>query len=401
MMHADSPQLFIVADNPLQRIALADAMMQCGFDVLHNIHSNRLKPEHCHLLPSLWLLDVEHDDDVLDMIGDDAPLMIGITRAPSPVHQKAYAHWVKTLSDKVIKFLGDAPPLLTEIIEFVPEVETAALQPAESLQMSEPQLVIMEGAEDRPARHVNSHGQAAHPPGHSKNQNRVPVNVEADELHHSGSTGWQYVCILAASMGGPEAVKRFLDRVPVSVPVTFILVQHIDPNMQSVLPRVLSRHNAWQFDTEQSFTEQDGVLQPSLFLKVGHVLLVPAARQIDFGVNGEVFAFEQIESDPVKYEPWPGHYQPSISEVMRRAAEAFGSRLMTIVFSGMGDDGSDAVDDVQSVHGVIWAQTASSCVCASQPDHVRASGKVSFNGTPEVLAEHLQQFINEQSISID
>ncbi|WP_410210493.1 chemotaxis protein CheB [Aquirhabdus sp.] len=399
-MHADSPQLFIVADNPLQRIALADAMMQCGFDVLHNIHSNRLKPEHCHLLPSLWLLDVEHDDYVLDMIGDDAPLMIGITRAPSPVHQKAYAHWVKTLSEKVIKFLGDAPPLLTEIIELEPEAEIVQQRIVELSREVEPQLVIMEGAEDRPSRHMNSHGQV-HVPSHSKNQGHAHASDSTGELNHTGSTDWQYVCILAASMGGPEAVKRFLDRVPVSVPVTFILVQHIDPNMQSVLPRVLSRHNAWQFDTEQSFTEQSGSLQPSLFLKAGHVLLVPAARQIDFGANGEVFAFEQIESDPVKYEPWPGHYQPSINEVMRRAAEAFGSRLMTIVFSGMGDDGSDAVDDVQSVHGVIWAQTASSCVCASQPDHVRASGKVSFNGTPEILAEHLQQFISEQSISID
>ncbi len=413
-MYSDSPQLFIVADNPLQRIALADAMMRCGFDVLHNIHSNRLKAEHCDLLPSLWLLDVEHDDQVLDLIGDDAPLMIGITRAPSPVHQKAYAHWVKTLSDKVTKFLGNAPPLLTEIIEHAWPDDVAESQQIVALKL-EDEFVCMatEGHDDQSVLSVKGKGQVGHPlhqnfdeSSHEgineNNSENSAINLNpADEANDIFSADWQYVCILAASMGGPEAVKRFLDRVPVSVPVTFILVQHIDPNMQSVLPRVLSRHNAWQFDTEQKFIEQDGVPQPSLFLKAGHVLLVPAARQIDFGANGEVFAFEQIETDPVKYEPWPGHYQPSINEVMRRAAEAFGPRLMTIVFSGMGDDGSAAVDDVLGVHGVIWAQTASSCVCASQPDQVRASGKVSFNGSPEVLAEHLQQFINEQSISVD
>ncbi len=385
MMHFAAPRLLIVADNPMQRIAIADAVERSGFDVLHNIHSSRLKSEHCELSPNLWLLDVEDEDEVLDLLGDDAPLMIGITQAPSPVNKKAYDKWVQSLSLKLNKVLGDAAPLLTAIDEDSNEDSDESINEG----FLGTKILFEDGSQEslsEPDLHVAVH---------NKNRNYVTGTV---------APNWQYVCVLAASMGGPEAVKRFLDCVPVTVPVAFVLVQHIDPNMQAVLPRVLGRHNEWKFDTERNFAvppSGDGsAIYPNLQLLKGRVLVVPALRQIDFGNCGEVFAHQSLSSDSVRYEPWPGQYQPSINDVMRRAAEAFGSRLITIVFSGMGDDGSAAVSTVQETRGIIWAQTSGSCVCSSQPDNVRASGQVSFNGSPEVLAEHLQQFIAEQSISM-
>ncbi len=381
MMHFAAPRLLIVADNPMQRIAIAEAVERSGFDVLHNIHSSRLKSEHCELLPNLWLLDVEDEDEVLDFLGDDAPLMIGITQAPSPVNKKAYDRWVQSLSQKLNKVLGEAAPLLTLLDEeYMDDVDASVADVGIAIHEDEP-----------------------------KPQPELVETVPIQSKNRSYVTGitppnWQYVCVLAASMGGPEAVKRFLDHLPVTLPVAFVLVQHIDPNMQAVLPRVLGRHNGWQFDTEKNFAqlpdEQGSSIYPNLQLMKGRVLIVPALRQIDFGDCGEVFAHPSKSPNSVQYEPWPGQYKPSINDVMRRAAEAFGSRLITIVFSGMGDDGSAAVSKVQETRGSIWAQTAGSCVCSSQPDNVRASGQVSFNGSPEVLAEHLQQFIAEQSISV-
>lgn len=383
MMHFAAPRLLIVADNPMQRIAIAEAVERSGFDVLHNIHSSRLKSEHCELLPNLWLLDVENEDEVLDFLGDDAPLMIGITQAPSPVNKKAYDRWVQSLSQKLNKVLGEAAPLLTMLEEDdIDDVDSRDVEHADA------QVIVHEDLSQQPEPDEESQIQ-------SKNRSYV-----------TGITppNWQYVCVLAASMGGPEAVKRFLDHLPVTLPVALVLVQHIDPNMQVVLPRVLGRHNGWQFDTEKNFAqlpdEQGSSIYPNLQLMKGRILIVPALRQIDFGDCGEVFAHPSISTDSVQYEPWPGQYKPSINDVMRRAAEAFGSRLITIVFSGMGDDGSAAVSKVQETRGIIWAQTSGSCVCSSQPDNVRASGQVSFNGSPEVLAEHLQQFIAEQSISV-
>ena len=90
---------------------------------------------------------------------------------------------------------------------------------------------------------------------------------------------------------------------------------------------------------------------------------------------------------------WPGQYQPSINEVLLRASQAFSDRLLTIVFSGMGEDGIQAAQQVTQQHGLIWAQTAISCDCSSQPDAMRATGQVTFNGSPEMLAQKLQVFL--------
>ncbi|MEC7118333.1 MAG: chemotaxis protein CheB [Pseudomonadota bacterium] len=320
----DVPRLFVIADRPLQRIALAEMIQSCGYDIVENLPPDRLKPHHLTEKPDLWLLDVVDQESLLDQIGFDAPVMFGIDPAPQLTDRQAYSRWMRVLSRKLFKLLGHPPPLLTCPAEPVP---VATIQP-------------------------------------------------------SASANWQYVCVLAASMGGPNAVKAFLDRLPSDLPIAFLCVQHIDPYMQELLPRILVRHNDWQ----SRLIKDDPVL-----LNAGEVVIVPALRMISMNPQGLLTPLETR---------WPGQYQPSITEVMLRASQAFGRRLITIVFSGMGDDGSQAADQVWQQGGQIWAQTASSCDSASQPDAMRATGRVSFNGNPEDLALRLQVYVQSQTAEV-
>jgi len=184
---------------------------------------------------------------------------------------------------------------------------------------------------------------------------------------------WHQVCILAASMGGPSAVKAFLDALPTDIPVAFVLVQHIDPHMQEILPRILVRHNQWRCTLMHD--------EP-MRLNIGEVLIVPATRQVTVDEHGVLTPLN---------ERWPAQYQPSISEMMRRSSDVFADRLRVIVFSGMGDDGSNVAQHVCQQGGLIWAQTSASSDCASQPDSMRATGMVAFSGTPETLAQQLRK----------
>ena len=51
---------------------------------------------------------------------------------------------------------------------------------------------------------------------------------------------------------------------------------------------------------------------------------------------------------------------------------------------------------MQDAGGFIWAQTAETCACASQPDSMRATGVVTFNGTPTELAAHLVEHVRSR-----
>lgn len=314
----DVPRLFIVADRPLQRIALAEMIQSCGFDIVDNLPPDRLQALHFTTNPDLWLLDVVDQDSILERIGFDAPVMFGIDAAPQLTDRQAYGKWMRVLSRKLIKLLGHPPPLLL--------------------------------CDDQPESTI--------------------VVVEAQP-------SWQYVCVLAASMGGPNAVKAFLDALPsdLDLPVAFLYVQHIDPYMQELLPRILVRQNNWR----SRLIKDEPVL-----LTAGEILIVPATRMLSMDAKGLLTPLDTR---------WPGQYQPSINEVLLRASQAFSDRLLTIVFSGMGEDGIQAAQQVTQQHGLIWAQTAISCDCSSQPDAMRATGQVTFNGSPEMLAQKLQVFL--------
>ena len=210
----DVPRLFIVADRPLQRIALAEMIQSCGFDIVDNLPPDRLQALHFTTNPDLWLLDVVDQDSILERIGFDAPVMFGIDAAPQLTDRQAYGKWMRVLSRKLIKLLGHPPPLLL--------------------------------CDDQPESTI--------------------VVIEAQP-------SWQYVCVLAASMGGPNAVKAFLDALPsdLDLPVAFLYVQHIDPYMQELLPRILVRQNNWR----SRLIKDEPVL-----LTAGEILIVPATRML-------------------------------------------------------------------------------------------------------------------------
>ncbi len=188
---------------------------------------------------------------------------------------------------------------------------------------------------------------------------------------------WRYLCILGASMGGPAALKLFFDKLPPDLPIAVVIVQHMPETLQIHLPHLLTRHNQWNCS----------VLTQSQPLKPGEAILVPALYQVDFDTERQII---------LQSEVWAGMYRPCISDVLERAVNAYGQRVIGIMFSGMGDDGSSVAMHVTAQGGRLWAQDATTCSAPSQPDHVRETGQVEFSGSPQALARHLIDFLNVQ-----
>jgi chemosensory pili system protein ChpB (putative protein-glutamate methylesterase) len=200
------------------------------------------------------------------------------------------------------------------------------------------------------------------------------VVVPAELLAYKSSRV-EYVCVLAASLGGPAAVKEFLDYVPSGMPVAFVLAQHIDARMQESLTRVLVRHNHMPCKVAHGGDS----------LKNGELLIAPVETEIDFSADG------QVVSRNIK---WDGPYAPSIDQTLANVSRRFHKRAIAIIFSGMGSDGSISGPLMVEAGGVIWAQDEQTCACPSQPDAMRATGCVSFTGNPYDLANRLVTYLN-------
>ncbi|MEO6696818.1 MAG: chemotaxis protein CheB [Gammaproteobacteria bacterium] len=179
------------------------------------------------------------------------------------------------------------------------------------------------------------------------------------------------VWVLGASIGGPQAVKSFLNAIPIDLPVAFILAQHIGTGFATLL--------AQQLDSTAAF--QVIPAQPGHSLRHHQVVLAPVEQDMVISAEG------QLELKPIT--PDDRLYRPSIDTIMTEVAQRFGCHAGAIIFSGMGKDGLRGAQSIVEHGGVVWGQDAESCLISSMPDHARNAGLVSFSGTPEALAKRL------------
>ena len=316
-----SLRLGVVAEDTLQLHRLRSAIEDFGCEAI------TLSPQALRLKPlqdyetSAWLLDLREDDDLLErFLESDEPILLGFEAAPSR-QSGDYPRWEKRLYGKLKALLGQ------DLVRGVTDFEAMS--------------------------------------------NKAPV--VSFPLPDSLSTSHaRHVWVLGSSLGGPEAVKEFLDALPSGLPVAFIYGQHIDAQFVSVLAQVLGRHASFSLK----------VAEQGMTLNTGEVMIVPAEQEISF-VEGRVHELGH---------PWPGPYGPSVDQLMNNALSAF-PNAGVILFSGMGNDGAEAAQALHEKGVSIWAQSSESCASAAMPDAARETGAVSFSGSPQELAKHLVEYI--------
>lgn len=192
------------------------------------------------------------------------------------------------------------------------------------------------------------------------------------------SNRWRYVVFIGASMGGPYAVKEFLDNVSPELPISVILAHHFDGGMIETLPKVLTRHNDWRCK----------VISTTQSLQAGTCLVAPIDRKIVCDSTGRVILTKK---------PWVGEYRPNIGSLLKNTSDVYGSDLIAIIFSGMGDDGSQHAKEIGANHSQLWAQDPNTCQSPSQPQAFIDTGVCQFVGSPKMMAERLNRLVRTYS----
>lgn len=200
----------------------------------------------------------------------------------------------------------------------------------------------------------------------SKKYNALSINNSQNELAKN-------VWVLGASLGGPDALKRFLIHIPAELPVAFVVAQHLGENFVSLLAEQLDR-----------YTEFNVVVA-----KEGHVvrhhevLISPTDKRLLINPIGAI-EFEDITTTT--------KYTPSINDTISGIAARYKSNAGAIIFSGMCDDGVEGCENLVSKGGQVWLQSTESCVISAMAESVAKKVAIDYNGTPEMLAEQLVSF---------
>lgn len=332
MVEASNPQLGIIADSTLQRHIVCQAVQSAGYEIKATLSPDKVDAA---MMQSdefdLWWIEIEDENKWSEFIDQmfetaKAPILVGDGQAPS-VSSRQYPRWERRVYAKIKDIVG-RPRSANATFEVV-DLEQALIK-------EETPIVL--------------------PP----------------ELHNRQGAGEpaEYIWVLGASLGGPKAVKEFLDALPAGLPVAFVIAQHIDAGFQKTLEQVWSRNN--------SFVFIDAV--EGNIISNGEIIIAPVEQVMSITANSTVKLFD---------EEWEGPYAPSIDQTMNLMLDNLGERTAAILFSGMGNDGAIAGPRMQAAGVQVWAQSAETCACSSQPDSARSTGCVTFSGSPRALAEHM------------
>lgn len=327
-----NPRVGVIADSTLQRHVVCKAIESVGYGVAVTLPPDKVSDDIItDSNTDVWLVDIEDEDKWSDFIvhmfeASTAPILLGEGNAPS-VSSLQFQRWERKIYAKLKDIVGNPQPCNDEISS----LEHAEVEP---LAVLEDPVLEDEG---EPATNV-----------------------------------W----VLGASLGGPAAVKEFLDALPPGLPIAFVVAQHIDSGFQETLSKVWGRNS--HFACREPCAGS--------CLNHGQFMIAPLEQAMTLNQFSQVMLFD---------DGWEGPYSPSIDQVMSLMADHYGVQTGAILFSGMGNDGMIAAAKMREMGIEVWAQSAETCANSSMPDAVRSAGYATFSGSPLELARKMADYISE------
>lgn len=157
---------------------------------------------------------------------------------------------------------------------------------------------------------------------------------------------------IGASTGGPKALLTLVADLKLPVPAFIFLVQHIHPKFTRILSRRLGDVSPLPI-----LEAEDGAgIQP------GRLYLAPGGRHLVVERVGAAAYRTRLTEDPPRHG-----VRPSVDTLFTSVAEAFGPRAVGVVLTGMGRDGLAGARAIKARGGVVFAQSAETCVVYGMP----------------------------------
>jgi len=199
-------------------------------------------------------------------------------------------------------------------------------------------------------------------------------------VHSNISTKFPIV-IIASSTGGPRALRALVPDLTDAEGVAYVIVQHLPEGFSASMANDLD-----QLTGLNVYEAEDGDE-----LHSGDVLVVKSGYHLVFDRRGRA---------SLNQEPPVWGVRPSADVTMISAAQAFGSRLVGVVMTGMGSDGTAGLKAIKEAGGKTVAEHESSCVVYGMPRVAIESGVVDTIAPLRQIANAINEAICRRSYDI-
>ncbi len=175
-----------------------------------------------------------------------------------------------------------------------------------------------------------------------------------------------FVVGIGASAGGLQSLERFFDGLEHLTGAAFIVVQHLSPNYETMMDKLLGRHTSMRVT----------IAEDGQAIEADHVYVIPPKQDLVVGEGRLRLSVHDVEEVP----------HLTIDRLFRSIASEYGDRAIGVILSGTGSDGSRGVQAIRNARGLVLCETESTAKFSGMPRSAQATGCVDHVVPPESMA---------------
>jgi two-component system CheB/CheR fusion protein len=165
------------------------------------------------------------------------------------------------------------------------------------------------------------------------------------------------IVAIGASAGGLEACRKLLHALPADNGMAFVLVQHLDPSHDSMMVDLLAGHTSMAV-----LDAKDG-----MSIESEHVYVIPPGVYLSVDEKGALLLSKPLARHGARLP---------FDFLLNSLANIFGGRVVCVVLSGTGGDGSLGLRSVKANGGLVFAQESGEADYDGMPRSAIATGVV-------------------------
>lgn len=166
------------------------------------------------------------------------------------------------------------------------------------------------------------------------------------------------VLAIGASTGGPNALAELFAGLPRDMPVPIVVVQHMPPMFTQMLAERLSRQSLIPAVEARS----------GMLIEPGHAYIAPGDFHLTLTREGAGVVAKIDQS------PQENACRPAFDPLLRSVASLYGRNSLSVVLTGMGQDGLRGCEAIRAASGQILVQDEATSVVWGMPGAVARAG---------------------------
>lgn len=165
---------------------------------------------------------------------------------------------------------------------------------------------------------------------------------------------------IGASTGGPPALQAIFKRISEGSRAAIVVAQHMPENFTKAFAERLNR-----ISTMDVFeAEQDMLVRP------GGAYIAPGGKHLELKQSYKGLLCKLVAHDATN------RWVPSVDRLFASSAAAMGDRMLAVVLTGMGTDGSQGVRSVFKSGGRVVAESEQTAIVYGMPKEAAETGCV-------------------------